>query len=285
MATTASDAASVPGTTAYISPEQLEGRPADPRSDLFALGIVLYEMLTGRRPFAATTRAGLIAAILEKTPQPLTLPGGARQRRSNGCHEVPGEGSGCPVADRSRSVERARLDRCSSRAGTLPRPPLATRWNWRQRRGRRARPGGGGRCGVRSGSGPTPPGPRRSCDSSSRPCRRGDRGHRRVRLVARRQAPGARRFLRGGPSLLWVQALDSYAARPVAGSDDAWHPFWSPDSRSVGFFAGGKLKAATRRRRHADLGRCAAGRRGPLTGRGARRHHLQCRWLAVARAC
>jgi serine/threonine-protein kinase len=60
------------GTVPYMAPELLRGHPADARSDLFALGVILYEMLTGKRPFEGKSRADLIAAILEREPLPLT---------------------------------------------------------------------------------------------------------------------------------------------------------------------------------------------------------------------
>jgi serine/threonine protein kinase/Tol biopolymer transport system component len=59
------------GTLPYMAPEQLEGREVDPRTDIFALGAIVYEMATGRPAFAADSRAGLIAAILDHEPQPV----------------------------------------------------------------------------------------------------------------------------------------------------------------------------------------------------------------------
>src|SRR2546427_1986444 len=59
------------GTLQYMSPEQLHGKDADPRSDLFAFGCVLYEMLTGKRAFEGQSAASVIAAILEREPAPL----------------------------------------------------------------------------------------------------------------------------------------------------------------------------------------------------------------------
>jgi hypothetical protein len=65
------------GTPGYVSPEQLRGQAADPRSDAFALGAVLYEMLTGQRAFRGATKADTLAAILEKDPPAMALPNGA----------------------------------------------------------------------------------------------------------------------------------------------------------------------------------------------------------------
>ena len=61
------------GTLQYMSPEQLQGKPADQRSDIFAFGCVLYEMLSGKRAFEGQSSATVIAAILEREPQPLQL--------------------------------------------------------------------------------------------------------------------------------------------------------------------------------------------------------------------
>ena len=62
------------GSPAYMSPEQAEGRPADERSDIFSFGAVLYEVLAGRRAFAAPSVASTLGAILHKTPEPLNAP-------------------------------------------------------------------------------------------------------------------------------------------------------------------------------------------------------------------
>jgi len=60
------------GTFQYMAPEQVEGQPADPRTDIFALGATLYEMATGRRAFEGKTRASLIASILDREPPPIS---------------------------------------------------------------------------------------------------------------------------------------------------------------------------------------------------------------------
>jgi len=62
---------SVLGTLPYMSPEQVEGREADTRSDIFAFGVVLYELIAGTRPFTGETPANLVAAILKEEPRPL----------------------------------------------------------------------------------------------------------------------------------------------------------------------------------------------------------------------
>jgi serine/threonine protein kinase/tetratricopeptide (TPR) repeat protein len=74
----------VMGTPAYMSPEQIAGRALDHRSDIFSLGIILYEMVSGHRPFQGTSSAELASAILRDTPRPLTefrdeLPDGLEQ--------------------------------------------------------------------------------------------------------------------------------------------------------------------------------------------------------------
>lgn len=62
------------GTLTYMSPEQLRGQPVDGRTDVWSLGVVLYEMLAGHLPFDRSTKSDLIASILERQPPPLSLP-------------------------------------------------------------------------------------------------------------------------------------------------------------------------------------------------------------------
>jgi serine/threonine protein kinase len=121
-------AGSVLGTLAYMAPEQALGRDADPRSDIFSLGVVLYEMATGQRPFRRKTPAGILGSILTESPKkpsshgfakPTCLRGGTKSLRTIEASKLTLTGSGpdqrligppSPIVYRSRprSVSRKR---------------------------------------------------------------------------------------------------------------------------------------------------------------------------------
>jgi serine/threonine protein kinase len=77
------------GTPAYMSPEQAEGKPADPRSDIFSFGATLYEMLTGRRAFPGESAALALGAILQRDPDPLNPRPLSVQSSSSACRNSP----------------------------------------------------------------------------------------------------------------------------------------------------------------------------------------------------
>jgi len=141
------------GTAPYMSPEQAEGRPADVRSDLFSLGAVIYELLTGRRAFAGTSRTDTLAAVLRESPPAVNKlrPGVPRALAAivDRCLAKSPEqrfDSGTQVHERLVSL-RADLGSSASHAKALMRRPalivpaigvlliviLAGAWSWRQR--------------------------------------------------------------------------------------------------------------------------------------------------------
>ena len=143
----------VMGTPAYMSPEQLAGRPVDHRTDIFSLGILLYQMSSGQRPFEGTNSIELASAILRDTPPPLGnvrpgVPGGLDAARS----ALPREGSRAPRANRTGRHQRAARHRSTPVAGhnervRLGQPPhgrgllaggAAVQVRGIERRGRRA---------------------------------------------------------------------------------------------------------------------------------------------------
>ncbi len=237
------------GTFQYMAPEQLEGREADVRTDIFAFGSVLYEMATGKKAFSGASQASLIAAILEREPppistvQPMTPPAFDRvvktclakdpEDRFQTAHDVKlqlrwiaegGSQAGvpAPVAARRRSREKLWMSAAvllavvTAGLGFLLLRGLSE--PARLFRSSIAPP-----AGAAFWLDPSTPGPPT------------------VSPDGRRIAFSARAL--DGKIRLYVRSLD--ASEPVAlpGTDDAQYPFWSPDSRAIGFFTGSKLKA------------------------------------------
>ena len=119
----------VMGTPAYMSPEQIAGRALDHRTDIFSLGIILYEMASGRRPFDGASSAELASAILRDTPRPLSeIRAGIRGRAEpviQRCLEKNARESLPVGARRSRCVAGSAGD--SSGSGCAPDHALPTR--------------------------------------------------------------------------------------------------------------------------------------------------------------
>ncbi len=235
---------SIIGTFQYMAPEQLEGREADSRTDIFAFGAVLYEMATGRRAFEGKSRASLIAAIMTAEPpaissiQPLTP----------------------PALD--RAVSRALTKNPDDRWQTAR--DLRGELEWIAEGGSQAGapahavvgPGWRGRAGwivaatllavlavslpstvIRLARDPDQPPLTRFIVAAPEKTAFGDsfslsHDGRKLAFVAAKE----------GKNHLWVRALESLDARQLEGTENAVFPFWSPDGRFIGFFAEGKLK-------------------------------------------
>jgi len=245
------------GTLQYMAPEQLEGRSVDSRTDLFAFGAVLYETVTGRRAFEGRSQASLISAILKDDPppiaslQPLAPPSLDRVVKK------------CLAKDPDYRWQTARdlLDELKWVAETASQPGPAS-----------SVAHDGLVSGVGSQVQPRPKGMplARSAAAvlfmttvvlaAAMYVRReplDTRVYRSsfvppARLIgfpAGRLAlsPDGQRLAFTAPSgdgrlMLWIRALDSLTASPLAGTDNAGGVFWSPDSRFVAFFADRKLK-------------------------------------------
>jgi serine/threonine protein kinase/Tol biopolymer transport system component len=234
----------VMGTVGYMSPEQVRGEAADHRSDIFAFGAILYELLSGRRAFSKASVPETLTAILNDEPPDLPAESGIApglQRIVDRCLQKNRGARFQSAHDLAFALEQ--LSATSSSVAvphTLKAlPPSWLPWTLFAA----AALACAGLAvfalfdGRQSPSGAQtyrfmvePPGSFSGTASGS--------------FVA--VSPDGRRLAfaanRAGGSVLWVQALDSLTAQPLEETEHAYGPFWSPDSRSVGFFAGGKLK-------------------------------------------
>ena len=218
-----------------MSPEQLQGKAADARSDLFAFGCVLYEMLTGKRAFEGESAASVIAAILEREPAPLDGSAAAGADRP----ALPGERPGSAVSNRARFESRAGLG--DGAAASLNRsqaaPALVDR---RRRSGDRHRSVGWAMSHFRQ-----PPADDRVVRLQIDPPE-GSRFTFGNSIGGIALSPDGRTaaFVASGNGKtgLWVRPLDGTTARLIPGTEGAAYPFWSPDGKSLAFFAGGKLQ-------------------------------------------
>ncbi len=230
------------GTFQYMAPEQLEGGEADGRSDIFAFGAVLYEMATGKKAFTGKSQASLIGSILRDDPPSITeaapmIPP-ALNRVVKTCLAKDPE-------DRFQTAHDAKLQlewiaEGGSQAG-LPAPVVARRKN-REKLAwvvaavlalvsalaifgylRRA---------------PKPPRIVRFELATPEEI---------VALDAPRVSPDGRSVAfnatdSSGKTRIWLRSMSALAPQPLPGTEGTSRPFWSPDSRFLGFFAEGKLK-------------------------------------------
>ncbi|MEE9235038.1 MAG: protein kinase [Candidatus Acidoferrales bacterium] len=227
------------GTLHYMAPEQLEGREVDTRSDIFALGAVLYEMGTGRKAFSGQSQASVIAAILSSEPppmatlQPMTPP--ALDRAVKRC-------LGKDPEERWQSARDLMLELKWVQAGPaaeVPAPGIACR----RRRERLAWVAAVLALATALGL---------AIVYFNRPTRETHTTRFSVSLpenaegVFSRVSPDGRylafSIASGGQRQLWLRPLNAVSAQPLPGTEGARFPFWSPDSRLIGFFAEGKLQ-------------------------------------------
>jgi eukaryotic-like serine/threonine-protein kinase len=224
------------GTLQYMSPEQLQGKEADARSDLFSFGCVLYEMLTGRRAFDGASSASVIAAILEREPAPLEAapPLDRVMRRAL-------------VKDPEQRFQTAR-DLRAALTWALEQPPPFTAVTKPDRRWWIASAAAlviGALGGWALAHFRPPPADERAFRLQIDPPEGGQ-------FVYGNNSGGVALSPDGrtaayvaaasGKTALWVRPLDAPSGHPLAGTEGAYFPFWSPDSKSIGFFAAGKVQ-------------------------------------------
>ena len=230
-------AGTVLGTIQYMSPEQIEGKPADARSDLFALGAVLYEMITGTRPFPGKSQISVASAILEQNPEPIssvqpltpasleqvvsTCLAKNRDDRFQSAHDVAlqlrwiGQ-TGSPAAQSTETPSKARERLAWLVASVLAIALVGLVAQWLSSRGKEKT------------SYFAAPLTFEAQDAAIAP-----NGHT-VVLVGHQESERK--------NLLWIYEPGSQEATRIPNTEGANFPFWSADGRSLGFFADGKLK-------------------------------------------
>jgi Tol biopolymer transport system component len=252
------------GTAAYMSPEQARGQSVDKRTDVWAFGCVLLEMLAGRQAFPGTTVTDVIASIVAREPEWDALPPDtppALRRLLQRCLRKEADKRLRDIADAGLLLEEIRsgggADEDSSSAETAAAVTAATA-EARAAGGRREKLWSGlaavfavaagvmGWLWLGASADPSarsselmyasltlPPGHALDMDP-------GNPGAVALSPDGRRLAFSVRDDK--GVISLWTRDLDEPDPRPLPGTQDAAYPFWSPDSRAIAFFAEGKLK-------------------------------------------
>ena len=229
---------SIVGTVQYMAPEQLEGREADARTDVFAFGMVVYEMATGQKVFTGESQASLIAAILRAEASriseldPLVSP--ALDHVVSRClAKDPG--------DRWQTTRDLMLEMQEARRVSPVRSPRERiAWLVAIAATVLAVAAIGLYIQSRRSAGAVAEAPAVGAIHSEIP------GPANTIVGSIALSPDGRRLVfvgrNGLTTRLWLRALDTPAAAPLGNTEGADYPFWSPDGQSIGFFADGKLK-------------------------------------------
>jgi serine/threonine protein kinase/WD40 repeat protein len=229
------------GTFQYMAPEQLEGKEADGRTDIFAFGCVLYEMATGKKAFSASSQASLITAIMSADPpsissvQPMSPP--ALDRVVKKCLGKDPEDRWQNAADLGSELKW--IGEGSSQASAAA--PVVAR-----RRNRERLSWGLTGLALLLAAAATVRYERQPAVLAV-PMRSSIVLPEKSALRAIALAPNGAKLVfvardSSGKNLLWIRPLDSLTVQPLPGTENPSFPFWSPDSRFIGFFAEGKLK-------------------------------------------
>jgi len=241
------------GTFQYMAPEQIEGLEADARTDIFAFGALLFEMLAGRPAFEGKTRASLLGAILKDEPPRIsTLQPGAKaldrivstclakdpDERYQSARDLLRDLKWVAVgaADNVGSVPLAaprRLDGVAwyVAAAAACAAIAAAVWAWRTPPGAPPQSPDAVQFTIGVPDNMTFGGPAAGGTGTATQIAVSPDG----RLIAFVAGAGER-------YQLWLRAVGALTAQPIPGTEDGAFPFWSPDSRFIGFFASGKLK-------------------------------------------
>src|SRR3989475_2188279 len=234
------------GTVGYMSPEQIRGKGVDHRSDIFSFGAILYEMLSGRREFDRESTADTISAILKEHPPELSDTNQkispALERLVNHCLEKNPEERFHSASDLAFALEALSGSTATS-AQTVAMPAFAPRWFKRRELIAWAVAGIAiliAAVALTVSHFRRPPTESRAVRLFVPPPEKASFGSFAISPDGLRLAFAATDA--SGKPLLWIRPLDSINAQPLSGTEEATQPFWSPDSRFIGFFAGGKLK-------------------------------------------